>query len=440
MTSCPLPDDGAPAEPGPRTTGRRLTSVLACVFVTGLALSGLTVILPLYATGPLGLTNAQYARLLSLRTLGICLGVVVLGALGDRFGPRRVTLLCLPPAGVLMAAMGLVPLAGVIVILPILSGLLSTSFVNLNHLTQLVDHGRQGRANSLYRAVGIFAGVVAPVAATQLLAVTGRYWPVFTIIGTALGLGAVFVARYPMTEPSNAFQGWRQEARKTAGIFAGALRERHLMRFMHVVLLLAALGSAVTAFAAIRLTDELGTSKTSYGSAASVGAVVSLAAILALGVVLDRLSIKWTVIALMAWMAGAMVAMGLNASGFASAACYVAFLAGQGVYLGPMSIWVSREAGRAGLGASFATHKVLTAVYFTLAALAFSFVEPWIGITGVFLACGALSVPLLAVMALLREPAGRVGPADEFPAEPVAEAVPVAADRESEDRDRDPVL
>lgn len=62
-------------------TRQRLTAVIAGAFVTGLALAAITMLLPLHATQNLGLSSAQFARVLSLRMAGITLGVILLSLL-----------------------------------------------------------------------------------------------------------------------------------------------------------------------------------------------------------------------------------------------------------------------------------------------------------------------------------------------------------------------
>jgi len=388
-----------------------MRAVLGCAATTATALSGLMVVLPLYAKARLEMTNAQYAQALSLRMVGIAIGVIVMGALSDRFGPKRLTLVCLPLAGAMFAAMAFVPLGGFLVVLPVLSGLLSTAFVNLNHLTQWVDHSRQGRANSLYRAVGIVAAMVTPVGATQLLAATGLYWPIFCIIGAALVAGAVALRAYPLEEPSVAFRGWREEFRSLGRTYLAAARQRPLLAYLNVLLGLGALAAAMSTFMAIRLTRELGAPATFYGNVRAAGEALALVAVLAVGRVLDRLPVKWCTVVPAAVIAAAMLAAGLASTALAAAACYVAHIVASNTSLGPTSIWLSRESGQAGLSAAFALHKVLMALYAAVGTLLFAFLEPHIGITGVFLACGALSVPLLVGLALLREPARSLAPA-----------------------------
>ena len=81
--------------PSRSETQQRLIAVVAGAFVTGLALAAITTLLPLHATRNVGLSSAQFARVLSLRMAGITVGVILLGALSDRFGNKRMTIRCL---------------------------------------------------------------------------------------------------------------------------------------------------------------------------------------------------------------------------------------------------------------------------------------------------------------------------------------------------------
>ncbi|HEY8666607.1 MAG TPA: MFS transporter, partial [Tepidisphaeraceae bacterium] len=223
-----------------RIANRRVGSVMWCAFVTGLALSGLLVYLPLYTTKVLALSNAQYARLLALRMGGITVGVIVLGAISDRFGARRVTMICLAAGGALLACVGGASLGALLLLVPLISALLSTSFVNLNHLTQIADPSRQGRANTLYRAAGTLAGIVAPLIVTRFLGLGG--W-VMAAIGLLVASAAGVLASYPLHEPHRPIEGLVSEMRSLAGMYAAPLRSGGLMRFINLSILVTVLGA-----------------------------------------------------------------------------------------------------------------------------------------------------------------------------------------------------
>ena len=52
-------------------------------------------------------------------------------------------------------------------LMPVIGALVSTCYVNLNTLTQMVSARRQGLANSIYRSIGAGAGVAAPLIRLQ---------------------------------------------------------------------------------------------------------------------------------------------------------------------------------------------------------------------------------------------------------------------------------
>ena len=194
--------------PSRSETQQRLIAVVAGAFVTGLALAAITTLLPLYATRNLGLSSAQFARVLALRMAGITVGVILLGALSDRFGNKRMTIGCLALSGLACGALGVASRPLFYVLVPLLSGLLSCAFVYLNYLTQIADPPRQGRANTRYRAAGAVAAMLAPVIGARMLGASG--W-LFAGVGAGLCAGAWALRRYPLDEASAPFVGWRDE-------------------------------------------------------------------------------------------------------------------------------------------------------------------------------------------------------------------------------------
>ena len=382
-------------------TRRRVFAVVVSAFVTGLAFTGLTVILPLYATEQLGLSNAQFARVLSLRMTGITVGVIFLGALSDRFGTRRFAALALVGGGLGLGLLGMVPVAGFLILIPVISGLLSTAFVNLNHLTQVADPARPGRSNTLYRASGTLAGILAPVVVTRLLGYSA--W-VFAAGGLLLCLGGLALRGYPRDENHEPFQGWPAEARLIAGMYRSALGQPHLMRYIHLSLVWNGLTAAVTTFVAIRLTKELAALPALYGNACSIGFALTLGGILALGAVLDRSSVKWWTVGLSILGSLCLVGAGLTDSAGLTAVCFVVYTIATGVMIAPLSMWIGREGERVGLSTAFSVHKVFAAAYLAVATFGFGFLEPVVGIRTLFLICGLLTVPVLVLMARLREP------------------------------------
>ena len=401
------PAADAPAGAALASTFRaRMVSIAGTGFLTGFAMNGMGVVLPLYVTAGLHMSNAAYGRVLSLRGIGIAVGVTVLGALSDRFGARRSAIGCLLLGGVLYALLGAVPLWAFLVLVATVSGLLSTVLINTNTLTQLVEQRRQGLANSVYRASTIAAAILAPVLATTLLARTGSFALVFAVLGVLWLLGAGSLWRYPIHEPWRPPGAWRQEVGALKEIYLRALRQKHLMRFVHLSLVTLTIGGSAAAFAAIRLTRELGTSDQYYGSACSLAAVLSLAGVAVMGLLLDRVPIKACASVLGAISGLALVVMAWADTPVSTAAGFVVFSLALTLLVAPLSVWISRESLNAGLTAAFAVHKVAAAVYMAVITFLISLLEPLLGIRGIFLVCGALTAVLSLVMYVgLRSPA-----------------------------------
>lgn len=380
---------------------RRMMALAAGGFVTSAALTGIMVVLPLYVTNVLHLPNAQFARVMTVRNIGITAGVILLGLLSDRLGARRTSVACLVVAGVLYAAMGFVPYAGLLAVIAVLSATVSTVFVNLNHLTQSADPQRPGRANTVYRAAGAIAGVAAPLVMTQFVAEAA--W-VFVGTGAMLVLGAILMRLYAVAEPVGAFRGWRGEAGQMARTYPRALAQRRLMAFVNLSLVYICLALVVGTFIAIRLSNQLGMAEGTFGAVAATGSGLTLAAILILGLVLDRIGVKRVLLGHYAIGAACLVGMGLSGEAWSTAVLFVGHAVIMGSSVAPMSMWLAGEARTIGLTTGFAVQKVLNAAYAAGFTLVFAWCEPWMGIRGLFLWCGIASVPVVAAMALLRTP------------------------------------
>ncbi len=384
-----------------KTVFHRLLRVVVAAFATSMALSGMVVILPLYATQTLGLNNAEFSRVLSLRMLGITFGVLLLGALSDRFGTRKLTGFSLIAGGLCFSVLGMVPLVGFLILIPLFSGFLSTAFVNLNHLTQLVDVQRQGMANTWYRASGTIAGIIAPIIMTQLF--SHMMW-VMAAIGIMLVICGLLIKSYPISENPSPFMGWTIEFRNIASQYRLALKQHHLMLFLHSSLIWAALSAVISTFAAIRITHDLGSTTVLYGNSCALGSALSLGAILLLGFWLDKVPIKSATLWLFMVSSIGIVMLGIfNIASIAIVSFIIATVAGNAA-VSPLSIWISREAGDAGMSLAFTVQKVLSAIYLAIATFIFGLLEPNIGIKSLFLWCGLLSLAILAVMMMLRNP------------------------------------
>jgi MFS family permease len=136
-----------------------------------------------------------------------------------------------------------------------------------------------------------------------------------------------------------------------------------------------------------------------------VAAGVTLPAILGLGWVLDRLPLKPTLVTLYALGAACVLGLGVCETVAGAVACMIGAAVCAGAVLAPMSMWISREAGHHRQSSAFALQKVLAAVYLAAAGLIYGWLQPTLGIRGVFLTCSALCVPLLIALVWLPEPA-----------------------------------
>lgn len=372
------------------------------------------VILPLWATRDLGLSAADWANLRSLRFAGVLVGVVFLGALSDRFGQRRSAVWTLLASGVAMALFWLNSSFILWALMPVFGAVVSTVFVNANTLTQLVTTTRQGVANTVYRSVGAASGILAPVAATWLAVAWGGYPPVFLLLGALLAVAAWALLAYPLDEPLTPLEHpWREVRRLWQG-YAGALREKPLMRFIQVSQFFYNSIACVGVFVAIRLTRELGMSDRAFGVLGTAGGVITFVLVAAAGWHLDRISLRRLhVVGGVVAACGALL-MGLSDS--LALTCVGALIAMPvtTLLIAPSSMWVSRAAGRATPVAAFAVHKVMSALCVSLAMVLFGLLENWLGMRTVLLIGGTASLVSAFGFLLLPEPPPASGGKSEF--------------------------
>ncbi len=410
MTREPGTDDATP--PAPRgfrglleTPARaRMAVVAASALFYMLFVCASDVILPLWVTQDLGLTAADWAHLRSLRFLGVLVGVILLGALSDRFGDRLLGALCMFGIAALLLVLGLGRGWGLYAAMPIYGALVSSAFVNLNTLTQAVSILRQGLANTVYRAVGAFAGIVAPVAATALAARWGGYPVVITSLAALLVAAGLVLLRYPTEQCSLALGPLREELARLWGGYRTALRERELMWGTHLWQAWYSTVTGVGTFAAIRFTRELGQSDAAFGALSSVAAAIALVATLLGGLVLDRRSLRTISVCTMAVASGACLLMGVGDSVVLSAVGFLGHAPLNSALAAPSSMWISRTAGHASQSAAFAVQKVITAAYVAASAALLGYLERWVGIRPILLWGGVLGLVGALCFLLLPEP------------------------------------
>lgn len=383
---------------------QRMLVIAATALPFTLFVSAADVILPIWATRDLGLTAADWAHLRSLRFAGVLVGVIALGALSDRIGEVRIGALSLFGTALVLLAMGFGQARALAIAMPIYGALVSTAFVNLNSLTQLISTARQGLANTVYRAVGAFAAIVGPVAATRLGSALGGYPVVIAGMSVLLVLAGIAMLRYPGTGPPAPLRPLRAEL---AALWAGyglALRERQLMRQTHLWQLCGSATAGLGTFAAIRYTAELGQTDSAFGTVTALGAILALVLTLLGGLFLDRVALR----AVSFWgtlLGGATCALaGVSDSvPLTTAALLISGPIGLAL-TAPLSMAIGRTAGKCSLAQAFAVQKVIAAGYVSATAALLGFLERAVGIRPILLYGGILGALLAFGFLLLPEP------------------------------------
>jgi MFS family permease len=381
---------------------------LLVVALTGLLLSfvyvAADVVLPLWVTHDLGLGAGDWARLRSLRFAGVLVGVIVLGAISDRFGQRRLGVVCLVGSGLATISFACGTRIGVWTCMPVLGALVSTVMVNLNTMTQAVSAENQGVANTIYRAVGAAAGIAAPIAATALALAWGGYPWVFVLLGCLLLLAAAVLAWYPETHALPPLAPLREEFHHLWQGYAQALGQREMLRFIHVSQLCGNLAAGVSAFAAIRFTRELGLSDQAFGALGTAAGALSFLLIVTGAWYLDRVSLR-RLHAVLGLAAGAGACLlGAGDSVALSCAGFLLAVPMGAMAIAPSSMWVSRAAGTATQGAVFSVYKVVSALYVSTSMALLGLLEHWLGMRQVIFWGGILSAGVALAFLLLPEP------------------------------------
>jgi len=366
--------------------------------------SGADVVLPLWVTGSLGFTPAQWAQLRSLRMVGVLVGVVVLGALSDRFGERLLGALSMLGIACMLIALALGGGSGLWGAMPFYGAFVSTAFVNLNSLTQYISDRRQGAANSIYRSVGAAAGVVAPLLVTRLAVVWSGYPRVLLALAVCLVAAAAVLVRYPGHAARRPLAGLRTELFLQWASYRSATRERPLMRAIHLQQAWGAALAAVSTFAAIRFTQQLGLEDEQFGALCTVGGVLGFAATALGGLVLDTVSLRRLCAYGGCLLGLCSVVMGLADSVPLTIVGFLAYAPVSALLIAPQSMWVSRAAGSATQAAAFSVHKAVTAVYYSAAIWLLGVLEAMIGIRLILLYSGAIAALLGLLFLALREP------------------------------------
>jgi predicted MFS family arabinose efflux permease len=376
----------------------------AAAALLSLANGGMEVILPLWVTKTLHWTPTRWALLRSTRFFAVTFGVIILGALSDRFGQIRVTRYCTLGMAACMILLAVSGASGLWVLVPLYGIMASTIYVNLNAWVQDISTRRQGTANAIYRGFGTAAGIVAPLLATSLAAWWGRYPLVIASLAGILLFKFMVLQSSTGEDDPAPLRSWREELSQLWNTYRVALRERHLMRYIHFSLVWLNLTAAAGAFMAIRFTQELHFSDRQFGLLCSSAGVLNLS-LMALSIFfMDRLSLR-VVHTVMGGLAGlGCMLMGVGdvpAVGVAGLLLYSAMIT---LFLSPMSIWISRAAGPASRTSAFSVHKIATAFYVSVAMFVVGLLEGRFGMRLVLLGSGILALVSSVGFLCLSEP------------------------------------
>ena len=393
-----MSDDERAIGGGWRPSQRRMLVLGIGAAFFGLVNSGFEVVAPLWAVNELGLDAEGWAFLRSLRMVGTCVGILVLGVLAERLGSRLLAALAMAGAGLAFAGMaaGWSPF----ILLPLFGALISATFVNFNALTQRVSERRPGLANALYRAVGATMGILAPVIATQLAARWGAYAPVLMCGGVLLGLGGLVMLCYP--DPSSADP--RPALATVWARYRAAFTDRRLWLVVVLDQGMAAATAAIGTFAALRFTRTLGLSEPSWGLLATCAGVASIAAILATAWLVTRLDLA-RVLAI-AWGGSAIgaLALGLSPSAPLAMAGFLLYAALSTTTSVPMSLWLTRLAPGGSLATIFTVHKLFQSGTSAAAIAVVGALEPQLGMATLMWMGGVIGVPIAITAWCLRAP------------------------------------
>jgi len=379
------------------TPGRqRMSALAACAALFAISNSAFDMVAPLWATSDLGLDAAGWAHLRALRFTGTVVGILALGVLAERVGSRRMAALTLALGGCALACMGLGLPWLVALCMPLFGALVSTTFVNLNALTQQVSRQRQGLANSIYRSIAAGMAVIAPLAATALAGCFGAWSPVLHLAAFATALGGLFILLYPEE------RGDGRSLRAVLRGFADTARNRGLWRFIVLDQAMAFSQGAFAAFAALRLTRQMGLGETAFGLVCTLGACLGLVAVLAAGLLVQRIPLAWGMAT--AWVLSAtgslLLGVGDHVAFGIAGTLLVAF--GWPITSVPGSMWISLAGGAN--ATAFTVHKIVQAGVAAAAMALVARLEPLTGMRPLLIAGGVIGLPLAMLILRQRDP------------------------------------
>lgn len=377
-------------------TAGRMLSVATAATVVAIAGGAFDLLAPLWVVDGLGLGADDWARWRSWRMSGTCGGILLLGVLAERWGARR---MALAASGLAALALALLASGGGRMAGPLMACFgagASGIFVALNLLTQGVSTARQGTANALYRSVSAAAGIAAPVVGLACAAATGSLAGGLACIAGLLALTGLAVLPY-RTRP-RPVRPWSD----TLPAYRRALANRELRALLLVEHGFSSLLAVVATFAAIRFTGPLAWSRTDFATLVSITGLCLALGVAGCGALIPRFGCRRLLVGLYVVVVAGALLLAL-VPGRAPAACGFALVTvGLGMGSAPSSLWIHRCAD--GAPAAFVIAKLVQAGQVVLVTLAAAWLEPRIGITGLWLGAAALGALLLPALRRLREP------------------------------------
>jgi hypothetical protein len=377
-------------------TARRMLSVATAAAVVAIAGGAFDLLAPLWVVDGLGLGADDWARWRSWRMGGTCGGILLLGLLAERWGARRMALASSGLAGLALAllASGGGRMAG-----PLMAGFgagASGIFVALNLLTQDVSAMRQGTANALYRSVSAAAGVAAPVIGLACAAATGSLAGGLACIAGLVALTGLAVLPYrsrprPVRPWSDTLHAYRR-----------ALANRDLRALLLVEHGFSSLLAVVATFAAIRFTGPLAWSRADFAALVSLTGLGLALGVAGCGALIRRCGCRRLLVGLYAAVVIGALVLGLVPGRAPAAFGFLLVTVGLGMGSAPSSLWIHRCAK--GAPAAFVVAKLVQAGQLMLVTLAAAWLEPRIGIPGLWLGAAVLGTLLLPALGRLREP------------------------------------
>lgn len=360
--------------------------------------AGFNVIGPLWATRDLGLANADWAWLRSVSEFGGFISILAFGILAEHLGARWMAALGLVGVGVTLAGLGIG--ADTVSLMAVLGTFTSIIYVSYNTLAQCVSSRRPAVANTIYRAAGAVAAIVAPTLATQAAQEFGSHAPVLMAASVVLGIAGLAIVWYP--DPESVRPGSRPLS-ATLALYRRCFALPSLLTFVAVTRGFGIAVAAVGAFAALRFTRELALGEPAFGLLCSIIAVGNLIALLVSGWIVKRLgscrtlALAWTGCSLAA------VVLGLTDSLMIAIAAYAVFVPLHAMCSVPLSLCsglIVEDAGPDGpsQNAVFAVQKLFQSGMTMLAMAALGALEPLVGMSALISGGGLLGLPMALIM------------------------------------------